>query len=792
MPSDLISPVQGTGILSPERHHQYVIEGYAAPNSIQSNVSATSDLSESATPRLIQSNIGPSFDLLEGTITSQPPQHSVKVPSTPLLSSSKQFARFFSASEKNAVLKVLSTIPLSSKRGGDIGSNKQQQTCQPTSALDAESLTTSTLGENFGPNKIGHSDLALTFTPVKYAFSAASPPTLISIIQQNFKAQQLAPNEQQRHSELSNFAIVNLASENSMDSVSSSRFPAEVEVFTQSYQFAPILPTFSRTPLHSPSDASKLAVSNQLPSDFLNVVNDGHLSSYDTEIEDVSSSTDVETPLSALESLVGLGISFGQLTSGSLTTSPTQTLHTSFRRVTPSSLETGGVVGSPSPFTTTQSSNTDFSPKDQQKSRQLINLSNLNTGFTPLNEQVRVSHGTEGSPVKKIRLSINAATPVLPATANFGPPLHSSNIQKQGSPSQISNYARATTKSLLQRSYTGSNKAGFLFLAFDQQHVEILLKELEKWSAEDLEGVEIRMVNYHEGSTATQQAKLKERLSGDQKQKLITFTRANCGTMKQSKMPEDPRLVKFMPLYQPGRPRPVIKLRVLPPPLTEFHLFNKLPPELQQRIWKFSLPGPRTIFLTSPKGRSGLEIFQPKSRPPAILQVCAQSRAVALRILQPAFENPVHLRGAYTFFDFEIDSLRVTSGVSIETARAVACAKNPSIVRDRERVRHLEIPFHIGHNMQQYQSLAALIILAPKRGWPALETLTFPGCPVHCRGDKETYRMPIIEVKKNAKIEGLMEHISTEFRAVWEEFKDKFEKMPNTGLKIVYSDEDLE
>jgi hypothetical protein len=54
--------------------------------------------------------------------------------------------------------------------------------------------------------------------------------------------------------------------------------------------------------------------------------------------------------------------------------------------------------------------------------------------------------------------------------------------------------------------------------------------------------------------------------------------------------------------------------------------------------------------------------------------------------------------------------------------------------------------------------------------------------------------MPVIMVeKKNATVEGLMEHIKREFRDVWAEFKNKMEVMPDCGLKVVYlDDEDTE
>jgi hypothetical protein len=54
--------------------------------------------------------------------------------------------------------------------------------------------------------------------------------------------------------------------------------------------------------------------------------------------------------------------------------------------------------------------------------------------------------------------------------------------------------------------------------------------------------------------------------------------------------------------------------------------------------------------------------------------------------------------------------------------------------------------------------------------------------------------MPVIMVqKKNATVEGLMEHIKQEFRGVWAEFKNKMDMMPDCGLKVVYlDDEDVE
>jgi hypothetical protein len=519
---------------------------------------------------------------------------------------------------------------------------------------------------------------------------------------------------------------------------------------------------------------------------------------------------DPETSLGA-EEPIGLGISFAPLASTPWTASRTHRHHKTSQSVAPSTPKNrGGNSGEAAlaPFSTGHSFNFEFGPKDQQT----IDLSKLNSGFTPLKEQEKGTRVTDNRPIKKSSLfskeTTAPSTPILPTTARFGPPLHSSNTQKQRASFQSSNDGQASSSNLSQESFAGQGRK-YVFTALDQQHLDFLLKEMEQLSSEMLDQVEIRMVGSPSSSTTHTQRGPRSlealaalaavatiaALKRDQKQRPDPFYKEHHQSVEQSMSPMVLRMVTLVPISQIGLPRPIIKLKVPPPPLTEFHLFSKLPTEIQHHIWEFSVPDSRTVCLTAPKNRPGLEFFQPKNPPPGILQVCAQARAIALRTLQPAFENTTLLRGARTFFNFEIDVLRLSSGGSIETAKAVACAKTASIVRDRERVRHLEIPFHIGQRMRQYNSIAALIVLAPQRGWPALKTLTFPGCPANCHNDpQETYRMPVIMVqKKNATVEGLMEHIKREFRYVWAEFKNKMEMMPDCGLKVVYlDDEDVE
>jgi hypothetical protein len=580
-----------------------------------------------------------------------------------------------------------------------------------------------------------------------------------------------------------------------------SPFPSEVDAFTQSYQFSPILPTFARTPSRTPTSIdSQDRANHQIPSDSVHGVR-RQLSSHVTGLGIVGFDLDPETSLGA-EEPVGLGISFAPLASTSWAASHTHTYHKTSQSVAPSTPKKRGGYGGEAalaPFSTGHSINFDFGPKDQQT----IDLSKLNSGFTPLKEQEKEIRVADNRPIKKSRLfskeTTAPSTPILPTTAIFGPPLRSNNTQKQKTSFQSSKDGQASSSNLSQESFASQGQK-YVFTALDQQHLDFLLREMEQLSPEMLDQVEIRMVGSPSSSTTHTQRGPRSlgvvaALKKDQKQRLILFSKEHQQPVKQSMSPMVQRMVTFVPISQIGLPRPIIKLKVPPPPLTEFHLFNNLPTELQHRIWEFSVPDSRTVCLTAPKSRPGLEFFQPKNPPPGILQACAQARAIALRTLQPAFENTTLLRGACTFFNFEIDVLRLSSGGSIETAKAVACAKAPSIVRDRERVRHLEIPFHIGQRMRQYNSIAALIVLAPQRGWPALKTLTFPGCPANCHNDlQETYRMPVIMVeKKNATVEGLMEHIKREFRDVWAEFKNKMEVMPDCGLKVIYlDDEDTE
>lgn len=64
-----------------------------------------------------------------------------------------------------------------------------------------------------------------------------------------------------------------------------------------------------------------------------------------------------------------------------------------------------------------------------------------------------------------------------------------------------------------------------------------------------------------------------------------------------------------------------------------FTLFPNLPTELQIKIWRHALPGPRIIQLHYLNGTFSFH----GARPPTVLHACRTSREVALSVFEPAF-----------------------------------------------------------------------------------------------------------------------------------------------------------
>jgi hypothetical protein len=525
----------------------------------------------------------------------------------------------------------------------------------------------------------------------------------------------------------------------------SSPFPAEVDTFTQSYQYASILPTFSRTPRRpSPSTHNNLSQTTAAnKGDKLH--SNQSISKEDVQYDSQAAPSGASSPLYGLGATATPQIFIPSTPSTSLqnhhshkSLDRSSTFTPENRRIeskSESESESGSESESededesevtrfrrsaaPSPDPTPQYNDPEPNEKAQEKDAP---AAESHSGFTPTIEQGEGPQDPDDRPVKKLCLMIKSSPQAYPVSAQsasgiFGPALQSS---------------------------------------------------------------------------INQQAKPAEQL-------LIVFSKEHYKSLTRGMTPDVRRKVRFVHISKVGLPRPIIKLKVYPPPLTEFHLFTRLPTEIQCRIWHFCLPGPRVVRLLSTWERTGLEIYKPFKTPvAAVLQACAQSRFIATRTLKQAFENTYVLQGAYTYFDYSTDILRPYNGNHVETIRSITYAKTPSIVQCRQQVQHLEIPFHIVESSRQYRILANLIMQIPRTRWPALKTLTFPGCPGECGdcGKEERYRMALLEIgRAHITYEELLNCITDEFNCLWTEVRNDFpdlQHMPNFGLKVAYLDHDSE
>ena len=83
--------------------------------------------------------------------------------------------------------------------------------------------------------------------------------------------------------------------------------------------------------------------------------------------------------------------------------------------------------------------------------------------------------------------------------------------------------------------------------------------------------------------------------------------------------------------------------------IPEFTLYNRLPTELQFKIWEATLPGPRVVEI------KGGEPLSSECKAPSTLYVCRQSRLVASKFYVPSFAFGHQV--PRTYFDFNIDTL---------------------------------------------------------------------------------------------------------------------------------------
>jgi hypothetical protein len=101
-------------------------------------------------------------------------------------------------------------------------------------------------------------------------------------------------------------------------------------------------------------------------------------------------------------------------------------------------------------------------------------------------------------------------------------------------------------------------------------------------------------------------------------------------------------------------------------PLTEFHLFPALPPELRHAIWKYHLPGERIVRIQfsrpdDPDYRKHRYRFASTDPVPVLSNACRESRTLFLwRYKRDAFKHPKNFNGC--FFNFQKDILEINFG----------------------------------------------------------------------------------------------------------------------------------
>lgn len=142
-------------------------------------------------------------------------------------------------------------------------------------------------------------------------------------------------------------------------------------------------------------------------------------------------------------------------------------------------------------------------------------------------------------------------------------------------------------------------------------------------------------------------------------------------------------------------------------PLTEFHLFNKLPAEIRLEIWKLNLPGPRVIELK--------RVWKPtrilSTRDPiANLAVCQESRYEALKVYELAF--PTKKSPARTYIDFSIDIVFINGSIDFS-----ATGSYKVLWKSFSRIRNLGVLSRgLYANFRHFSSLEKIILIQDKRG----------------------------------------------------------------------------
>lgn len=105
-------------------------------------------------------------------------------------------------------------------------------------------------------------------------------------------------------------------------------------------------------------------------------------------------------------------------------------------------------------------------------------------------------------------------------------------------------------------------------------------------------------------------------------------------------------------------------------PLTTFHLFTQLPPELRSMIWDLNLKSLKARIIHARKLKERSKVQKGKYRfrykVPPILQACRESRRWAQRLHEPSFSSARRGHGRkypreYVWFNFDKDIVELNS-----------------------------------------------------------------------------------------------------------------------------------
>jgi hypothetical protein len=129
------------------------------------------------------------------------------------------------------------------------------------------------------------------------------------------------------------------------------------------------------------------------------------------------------------------------------------------------------------------------------------------------------------------------------------------------------------------------------------------------------------------------------------------------------------------------------------PPLTEFHLYPDLPPEIRRVTMRYTYPGPRIVELRFSEQVNSTQYDLVCEELPVALHVCKEWRNETMKSYPRLFEHRQCRRGCPTFFNPRIDTLHLRDDYpfipGFGLGRCKQIEKTLKILPDKEMVRKL-------------------------------------------------------------------------------------------------------